>query len=271
MRAKYINVDDVAVNYLHAGQSSLPGTRPALERGQLFLFVHGAGENAALWRKQVEILGASHSVLAVDLPGHGRSGGTEGLSSIAEYAVFLASFVRCLELRPFVLVGKGMGASIALHYAAEHSKRLRGIVLLGADANPSVAEETLIGWKSVMQGRAPQPFSKDLFSPATSFEIMKKVWTEQVRTDPRVRFHDLVAWSAEDFRERLEDVRPPVLVVAGADDRVVPPSASQELCPRLPNARLEVIEQAGHALEMERPEELAASIEKFAKSLDRKA
>ncbi len=270
MRAKYIDVDDLAVNYLHAGQSSLPGTRPELDQGELFLFVHGAGENAAIWRKQIELLGTSHSTLAIDLPGHGRSGGTEGLPSVAEYAVFLGALVRSLELRPFVLVGKGLGASIALHFAAEHSKLLRGIVLLGADANPSVSEETLEGWKRVMQGRAPQPFSNDLFSPDTSLDIMKKVWTEQVRTDPRVRYRDLVAWSSDDFRERLEDVRIPVLVVAGADDRVIPPAVSQELCPRLPNARLEVIEHAGHSVEMERPQELAVSIEKFSKSLDRK-
>lgn len=269
MRTRYIDVDDVAVHYLHSGQSSLPGARPALDQGELLVLLHSAGENAALWREEVEILGRSHSVLALDLPGHGRSGGTEGLPSMAEYAVFVSSFVHALDLRPFVLIGKGMGASIALHYGAAHAKRLRGIVLLAADSNPSVPDDTLTGWRDVMQGRAPQPFSKDLFSPATSFEIMKKIWTEQVRTDPRVRYHDLVAWSEDDFGDRLSDVRPPVLVIAGADDRIVSPAASQELCPRLPNARMEVIERAGHVAELEQPQELAARIEKFIHSIDR--
>lgn len=270
MRSRYIDVDDVAVNYLYGGPPAPPGERPPFDRGEVFVFVHGAGENAALWRKQLAILAESHSALAVDLPGHGRSGGTEGLSSVAEYASFLASFVEELELRPFVLVGKGMGASIALHYGADHSKRLRGIVLSGADANPEVPAETLAGWHDVTRGRAPQPFSNDLFSPDTSFEVMKKVWTEQVRTDPRVRYRDLVAWAEDDFRDRLNEVRSPVLVICGADDRIVAPARSQDLCPRLPNARIEVVDHAGHVVELEQPEELARRIETFAGSLDRR-
>jgi pimeloyl-ACP methyl ester carboxylesterase len=206
--------------------------------------------------------------LALDLPGHGRSGGTEGLVSVAAYAEFLSSFVEALDLRPFVIVGKGMGASIALHYGASRAKRLRGVVLLGGAANPEVPQATLAVWRDVMRGRVPQPFTQEAFSPATPFDVMRTFWSEQVKTDPRVRYQDLVAWSADDFRERLSEVRPPVLVVAGADDRVVSPETSQELCPQLPNARLEVIEAAGHVAELEKPEELAARIDDFVRSLE---
>ncbi len=269
MRSRYVHIDGQAVNYLHSGRSFLPDKRPAFEQGEMLVFLHGAGENAAIWRQQLETLGREHSVLAVDLPGHGRSGGTEGLESVAAYAEFLAAFVHALNLRPFTLVGKGMGASVALHFGAAHAKRLRGLVLLAATANPEVSEEMLSSWRDVMRGRAPQPFSKDLFSPSTSFDVMKKVWTEQVRTDPRVRYHDLLAWSQDDFTDRLVDVRSPVLVVAGADNRIVPPAVSQDLCPQLPNARLEIIDAAGHVTEMEQPKELADRIDHFVRSLDR--
>ena len=268
MRSKFVEVDGTAVNYLHSGTSTLPGQRPPLDVGELILFVHGAGANAQLWRKQIELLGERHSVVAVDLPGHGRSGGTEALGSAEAYSRFLSSFVESLELRPLVLVGKGLGASVALHFAAAEPKRARGVVAIASALKVSVAEDTLKTWHDVMRGRAPQPFSKDEFSSETPFEVMREVWMEQVRTDPRVRYHDLQAWGAADLSDVVSEVRQPVLIVAGSDDNVVPASASQELCPLLPNARVELVDKAGHALEVEQAKALAEKIDHFVGSID---
>lgn len=271
MRSKYVDVEGVAVNFFHSGESTLPHQPPALDRGELIVFLHDAGANANLWHRQGEILAADHSVLAFDFPGHGRSGGTEGLDSVAAQAGFLDAFVHAVGLRPMVLVGKGFGAATALEYGALHGRQVRGLVLIGCSPRVEVAETTLGEWGDVMRGRRPQPFSKNEFSSATSLDVMREVWMEQVRTDPRVRYTDLVAWGEADFSSRLTDVRQPVLVVAGSEDEVVRPEASQELCPQLPNVRLEVVEKAGHSIELEQPEALAERIGGFVSSLDRDA
>lgn len=267
MYSKYVDAGGVAVSYLHSGPSTLPDVTPAFDRGELLLFVHGAGGNAGSWRKVAALLAEQHSVAALDLPGHGRSGGVDGLASVDEYADLVASVVERLALRPLVIVGKGMGASIALRYGMKR-RDVRGLVLIGAAGRVEILEASLDAWRAVTQGRAPQPFSDEEFAPGTPFDVKREAWAEQVKTDPRVRYGDLLAWRAADLCERLHEVRQPVLVVSGADDRVVPAQLSQELCPLLPNARMEVIDNAGHAVELEQSDALASRIRAFVGSID---
>lgn len=268
MHSKYLNAGGAALNYLHSGPSTLPDAKPALERGELLVFLHDAGGNAGSWSNVATALAATHSVVVLDLPGHGRSCGTEGPATLDDCAEVVASFASCLELRPFVLVGKGMGASIALLYAMAHRREVRGLVLVGAAARVEVDDTALETWRLVTMGRIPQPFGDDEFATTTPFDVKREVWAQQVRTDPRVRHADLRAWRRCDLHERLHEVRQPVLVVSGAEDRIVPTHSSQELCPMLPNARMEIIEAAGHAVEQEQGEALAARIRDFVASID---
>src|SRR5689334_9874402 len=108
MFSKYVSIDGVAINYFHTGASTLPETTPALDRGKLILFLHGAGSNAHTWNKQLAHCEANHSAVAVDLPGHGRSGSTEGLPDLGAHVRFLDRFAGALALRPFVLVGRAL-------------------------------------------------------------------------------------------------------------------------------------------------------------------
>src|SRR5262249_29455164 len=128
--AKYAHVEGVAVHYLHSGPTTLPDVVPSLDRGRLVLLVHAAGGNAGLWRRQIEALGRDHAVVALDLPGHGRSSGVEGLPTIDAYAGFVAACARALALRPFVLVGRSMGGAIGLALAAHRPELLQGLALV---------------------------------------------------------------------------------------------------------------------------------------------
>jgi len=267
MNTRYIDVDGMTVSYVHEEALAIGGDRPAFSTGDVFVFVHDVGETARLWYRQMEILGAEHSAVAIDLPGHGRSSGPMGMGSVADYANVLAEFVRLLDLPPFVLIGKGLGASIALHYGAAQTRRVRGLVLLGAAASPSVPPETIAVLEDVTNGRASAVFGSEGFSTSTPSEVKRLVWDEQATTDPRVRYKDMVAWAADDFQGRLTEIRQPVLVVAGAEDQIVSPEASQDLCPQLPNARMEVIDKAGHSLELEQAPLVARKIAEFVRSL----
>ncbi len=268
MYSKYVDSDGVAAHYVHSGASTLPGVMPALDRGELFVFVHDAGANLGLWRRLLPLIAERHSVIALDLPGHGRSGSTEGLESVEAYAEFLSHFVEVLELRPHVVVGKGLGASIAMRYATLQRREVRGLVLLGGAARVTLQDEMVESWRQVMLGRSPQPFSEDEFAANTEVGVKREAWTEQIRTDPRVRYHDFVAWRNADLTGALSEVRQPVLVVSGAEDRIVAPALSQELCPMLPNARMDLVDDAGHTVELERPQSLADRIQGFVATLE---
>ena len=178
MPTKYVTVDGTAVQYFHAGPSTLPGVVPDLSRGELLLFLHGAGSNGNTWHRQLTAFAAQHSPLAFDFPGHGRSGGTESLKSIDAYRDCLAAFIDALHLRPSVLVGRSMGGAIAMAYALAHPQRVRGLVLVATAARFDLPQRRLDTWQHVMLGRAQQPFSTDAFSPRpTSPSCARRGWS----------------------------------------------------------------------------------------------
>lgn len=267
MPAKYVTIDGTAIHYLHTGPTTLPDVPPALDAGRLFVLVHAAGSTATLWRRQLALLANGHSAVAPDLPGHGRSGGIAGLESIEAYADFTAAFARALRLRPFILVGRSMGGAIALSFAARHPERLQALVLVCTAAGFSFPAEQLATHRDVVRGRLPQQFTTETFSPATGPDVMREAWTEQVKTDPRVRYTDLLACQAFDGRALLPRIRVPTLVVAGRDDGVTPVACSEELVAAIPGARLEVIEQAGHQAPLEQSEVFDRTVGRFVEVL----
>jgi pimeloyl-ACP methyl ester carboxylesterase len=119
-------------------------------------------------------------------------------------------------------------------------------------------------------GRASQPFTNDGYSPktiATRQEIIREGWGEQIQTDPRVRWGDLVACSQVDLRERISRIDRPTLILAGADDTITPSGDSELLKSRIKGARLEVVADVAHRLTTERAEVANAAIEKFLQEL----
>jgi 3-oxoadipate enol-lactonase/4-carboxymuconolactone decarboxylase len=265
--SKYVTVQDVAVHYLHTGPTTLPDTPPALDRGQLFLLVHAAGSNAAMWRRQIEGLGGRHSVVAVDLPGHGRTSGVDGLATIDAYADFLIEFMAAVRLRRCVLVGRSMGGAVGVAIAARRPELVSGLVLTCTACRFVFEEAMLTTLRDVVRGRLPQQFTTETFSSATGMELMREAWMEQVKTDPRVRYTDLLACQAFDGRALLGRIATPTLVVGGGDDRVTPAEQAKELAGGIRGARLEVFDQAGHQAPLEQSERFNALVASFAESL----
>lgn len=265
MHAKFVALDGAAVHYLHTGATTLPDVPPALERGALFVLVHAAGGNAGMWRRQLDDLGTAHSVVALDLPGHGRSSGVDGPASVEESAAIVERFLDAVVRRPCVLVGRSMGGAIAQVIATR--RQLQGLVLVCSSARFTLSEEMMATTRDVVRGRLPQQFTTDTFSPDTGMDLMREAWMEQVKTDPRVRLTDLLACQAFDGRAALSAIRVPTLVVAGADDKITPVEQSEELAKGIAGARLEVVAKAGHQVPLEQTATFDALVTAFADGL----
>jgi 3-oxoadipate enol-lactonase len=253
MPTKYAFVDGTAVHYIHAGRTTLPGVIPDFNRGELLLFIHGAGSNGNTWRRQVDAFAGRHSPLAFDFPGHGRSGGTESLKSIEAYREFLAAFMDALRLRPSVLIGCSMGGAVAMQLALARPARVRALVLVATAARFDLPQQMLETWRNVMLGRAQQPFTTEAFSPKTEFSVMREAWMEQVKTDPRVRYFDLVACNQFDMASQLGAITPPTLIIAGRDDGITPVQRAEALHTNIRGSKLVIIDEAGHTVPTEKP------------------
>ena len=264
--SKYVDVDGAALHCLHTGPTTLPGVPPALDRGSLFLLVHGGGRNAGDWKRQLAGLGADHSVVALDLPAHGRSPGIDALASIEAYADVVERFRRAVLRRKPVLVGWSMGFSIALVEAARHPDRYAGVVLMAGMPYWRPEPGGLDWIRDVVRGRSPQQFNTLMFSPSTPMDLMRDAWMEQVKTDPRVLYGDFLAGAAFDGRPLLERVTIPTLVVHGADDKIVTLEAAEGVARAIAGARLEVLPDAGHIPQLEQADRFNTLLVEFAEA-----
>jgi len=211
----------------------------------------GLACDAALWREQLPALGAAHRVAVTDV--HQRH------ASLPEMARAL--------LREhdgeLVLVGSSMGGMLALHAHREAPHRIRAMALLSTTAQPDTPELIQLRSDAIVefeQGRA------ELVLRANAMWAFHPVHaTDEARVDDyvnqvlRVGAAQLIAqnravMARADMRPWLADVRCPVLVACGDADLLTPLALSQEIAQAIPQARLEVIAQAGHLMTWEQPE-----------------
>jgi pimeloyl-ACP methyl ester carboxylesterase len=239
---------------------------PDFSRGKTIVFMHASGSNGHNWHHQVDGLGAQHSPIAMDTPGHARSDGVVGFESIAQYADFLAAFMDTLKIKSAVIAGRSMGGAVALDFATRHPERVQALIAICTAAKFNIPAERLAGLEAVAKGRASQQFNNDGYSPRTvkeKVDVIREGWGEQIKTDPRVRWTDVRACAAIDLRADLGKIKKPTLVLAGADDTTTPPADAQLIAEHIPGARLVTIADAAHNLPTERPAEVNAEIEKF--------
>jgi pimeloyl-ACP methyl ester carboxylesterase len=270
MPTKYVEVRDCATYYYYVGETTLPDVTPDFSRGRKLIMLHGAGSNGHAWHHQFEYFGRAHSPIAVDLPAHGRSAGVEGPKSIAEYTDFVLGFMDSLGIASAVIAGRSMGGAIGMDMALRYPQRVEGLVLIVTAAKFNIPRERIEALRAVAMGRAPQAFVTDGYSPATvkdRFEIVREGWMEQVQTDPRVRYTDMLVCTEYDGREQIGRISKPAVILAGADDPITTPSDAEFIRSRVGGSRVRVIANAGHYLPNEQPADTNAAIDDFLSGL----
>lgn len=255
---------EIAVNghgaYVYTGgkslQSALDTPLPAL------VFVHGAELDHSCWGLQSRwFANHGYAVLAVDLPGHGRSGG-EPLASIAAMAAWLVALLDAAGIKRAALVGHSMGSLAALETAASYPERVTSIALLG-NATPMPVLTALLEAARNDEPRARNMINVWSHSPRGHIggSAVPGMWLTGMnsrlmeRAAPGVLLADLSA--CNDYRVGLEHaakVACPALILSGSHDLMAPPKATLELAKQLPGAKRVVLDGAGHAMMTEQPD-----------------
>ena len=269
-QTKYTDVKGYATYYWYNGATTLPDVVPDFSRGRKIVFVHGAGGNGHPWHGQIEAFGGKHSPIALDLPGHGRSAGVEGLRTVGDYADFVVAFLDALKIKSAVILGHSMGGAIAMDLGLRHAARVEGLILSCTAAKFGLTPDRIEGLRAIAMGRAPQAFNTEGYSPGTlkeNFDIVRQGWMEQIKTDPRVRYTDILACDQVDLREAIAKIDKPTLVIAGADDTLTPPAGAEFIAGKIRGATCKIVADAGHSAPRERPAEYNAAIEQFVDGL----
>jgi len=226
----------------------------------VLVLVHGAGGSRLLWPPQLRRLPGA-TVYTLDLPGHGRSGGP-ACDTVAGYAGAIAAFLDEVGVAQAVIVGHSMGGAIALTLALDLADRVAGLVLVATGARLRVTPTILESIHRDFEA-AVELVSRAMWSPAAEPVLVERGRRALLEAGPAVLASDLTACDRFDVMERLGEIAAPTLVVAGSADVLTPLKYARFLAERIPNARCEILEGAGHMVMLERPAEVARAVGEF--------
>ncbi len=237
-----------------------------IERGHRIpvIFIHGAGSSHLVWGAQSRALGDTSRAIALDLPGHGKSQGA-GRESIDAYCGLLLAFFDALAIGRAVLVGHSMGGAISLELALSHSERVAALGLISTGARLRVLPAILDGVLNDLD-KTVRTITENSFEAGADGALIQKSEAQLRACDPHVLHGDYVACNSFDAIDRVSEIRAPALVICGREDRMTPPKYSEFLANRIPNARLEWIERAGHQVMIEQPDAVSRALIDFVKA-----
>lgn len=235
------------------------------------VFIHGAEHDHCVWVLQSRYLAHhGHGVLAVDLPGHGRSGG-EPLRTVEAMANWVRALLDAAGVQKAVLVGHSMGSLIAIECAARYPDRVAKLVLVGTAFPMKVSDELLTAT------RDDEPLAQDMVNiwshsayahypsnPGPGFWVIGENLRLMQRQKPGVMHADFSA--CNDYANGVAacgQVKCPVLLVVGKRDMMTPPRATKDIVGALADKRIVEIAGSGHAIMAEKPDDLLDAIRAF--------
>lgn len=267
MPQKYVRIDGVATFLHHAGATTLPESPPATDRGEVVLCLHGTGRHGGDFADLLQALGAHHSPIAFDQPGHGRSGALDSLGAIDRMRDFTRALAEKLGLRPAVLVGHSLGAAVALDYALAFPEAVRALVIVSGGAGFRFPDDFLENARLVTEGKRRRDFDPRAFAPGADPKVMRRAFMAGLKTDPRATYGDLLACRDWDRAGELGRIEAPVLVLHGDAERDEVVAEALRLVELLPQARRVVVSDAGEMILYEQPAAVAEEIAAFLEGL----
>jgi len=252
-------------SYAYTGSRVFDSALPTI------VFVHGAANDHGVWALQSRYFAHhGHNVLAVDLPGHGRSRG-EALPSVAAIADWLAAFLDAMRVERAILVGHSMGALAALDLAGKHPGRVGKLALLGA-AVPMPVSDVLLDGAKQNDHVAFELINGWSFSPGDQLggNRLPGVWMTgnamrlMERSGRGVLHTDLLACNGyADGLTAAAEIRGPVLLLLGQRDQMAPAKNTSALISALTNKRVVTIPDCGHSLMTEAPDDVLDALRAF--------
>ena len=250
----------VTNNIFYFSHGAENATRPPL------VFIHGAGGTHLHWPHQVRRI-PNQRILALDLPGHGKSAGI-GSQSISDYASQIAEFLDASRLNAAVFIGHSMGSAIALTLALDFPKRVLGLGLVGSGArlrvHPQILESTA---SDSLFPHAIKLINDTEFSANVNPRLKELAAQRKTEIRPSVLHGDFLACNEFDVMSRLGEISKPALILCGADDLLTPVKYSEYLHDHIANSRLVIVPDAGHMAMLEAPQTVADEIGAFADSI----
>jgi pimeloyl-ACP methyl ester carboxylesterase len=228
------------------------------------IFLHGAGMTAAMWRPQIDELGDEFAVHAVALPGHRNRAEEKFSFSTAEEEIGDV----LSDAMPSILVGLSLGGYVAIAVAAEEPPNVHGLVLSGCSIEFGALRNRVIARASALLLRAwPERHQQQMQSKA--FRKSYPEWADEMVVGGHHRrgyVEALRAVTKRSWHDQLTSYPGPVLILNGERDRMSV-REQDRFAAHIPNGAVQVIQGAGHLVNLDQPAAFNAALQNFARSV----
>jgi pyruvate dehydrogenase E2 component (dihydrolipoamide acetyltransferase) len=251
-RPQEVEVDGLHLRYLELGEGT----------GVPVLLLHGFGADLNTWMFTQPSLAEGRRVIALDLPGHGGSTKQLDRADAASLAGIIGKALAALGIERAHLVGHSLGGGIAIAFAQQHPERVATLSLiasasLGSEINAAFIDGFV---RAARRREAIEVLGLLVHDPALVSRTMVEDVLRYKRLDgvPAILSKLAEEWFPDgrqqaDLHDAIADLKIPVQIIWGRDDRIIPVAHAEALAATLP---VQIIEEAGHLPHMERASEV---------------
>ena len=235
------------------------------------VLLHGMGSCGDDWALQIPALAERYRVITPDMRGHGQSGKPPGPYSIAHMADDVIELMGELKIESAHVAGLSMGGCIALQLAIAHADRVRSAVIVNSFAKARPA-----GWRGVLRFfhrvwslnfgtmvDVAEAVARSMFPKPEQAEL-RRIALERIASNPKKQYRSILSAVVRfNALPHLNQIKCPVLIVAGDRDLTVSLPPKRELHRKLPGSEFALISDSGHATPVDQPEKFNEALLDF--------
>lgn len=248
--------------------------------GPPLIFLHGLSFDSRMWNEQLAYFQNSYLSIGLDFRGHGFSDAPDIEYSLETYVADVSALMNDLHLPSAQIIGLSLGGAVAIEFACRYPDRADALVLVSSAVN---GHNWSNAWREVMRRVRSEGTEKSVQSS------LRKYWLQ----DPmfkgvrgQLKYSALLRSMAEQFsgkpilngslntdetasaEDRLSQIKQPVCVISGAEDRFDFKQIARKMAARFHRVEWHQIPDAGHMLNLEIPDQFNAIVESFLSKVD---
>ncbi len=208
------------------------------------LCIHCSGGDSSVWSSQLAGLAGDCTIVAPDLPGHGKTEGRGGYT-VEAYADWLDIITGAMGIESCVVMGYSIGGAIAQAFARAYPSRVQGLVLVSTAMRFDIAPQYLTVLKNDFP-RAARASIDSAYAPGAPPELSSRGLSMLLSNGAEAMYGDVYACTQFDSTAWMDSISVPSLVISGSHDPIAPPESGAALAEALPKAEFSLFSNSSH-------------------------